>query len=353
MESVQLSIYERLCIYALGLVSFVLILYYGKTILVPLTFSVLFAILLRPPVRWLVKKKINRIVAILFTLILAGLIIVSLAILLVSQASHFGEALPLLINKLEYLINEAVLYWSGFLKIQPAKLNALLENAKDELLSHSSAFIGSTVTVTGKIIGMCVVIPVYVFLLLYYKSLLIDFVYKVSGEKNSQPIAEILSGIRSIVQKYLSGLLIESLFVAGMTIIGLLILKMEYAILLGVISSLLNIIPYLGVFIAMVICALIALVTKDSSLGALYVILLFAIVQFIDNNFLVPKIIGGIVKLNALVSITAIIAGGVLWGLAGMFLAIPLAAIIKVISDRVEALHPFGFFLGDKYSLNS
>ncbi len=81
--------------------------------------------------------------------------------------------------------------------------------------------------------------------------------------------------------------------------------------------------------------------------SALYVFVAYLIVQFIDNNFFVPKIVASKVKINALVSIIVVLVGNALWGVPGMFLSIPLTAIIKVICDRIPPLEPFGFLLGD------
>jgi predicted PurR-regulated permease PerM len=92
---------------------------------------------------------------------------------------------------------------------------------------------------------------------------------------------------------------------------------------------------------------IVALLTKDSSSYILYVGLLYLVVQLIDNNYLVPKIVGSKVKLNALVSIVAVITGGALWGIPGMFLAIPLTAIIKLIFDSMPGMKPWAFLLGD------
>jgi predicted PurR-regulated permease PerM len=102
-----------------------------------------------------------------------------------------------------------------------------------------------------------------------------------------------------------------------------------------------------GAITAVALYMIVALVTKDSASYALLVLMNYLIIQFIDNNFLVPKIIGSKVKLNAFVSIVAVIAGGALWGIPGMFLSIPMLAVIKVICDRVESIQPWGFLLGD------
>jgi predicted PurR-regulated permease PerM len=135
--------------------------------------------------------------------------------------------------------------------------------------------------------------------------------------------------------------------VATLTSIGMFILGVEYAILIGVITALLNLIPYIGIMMAITIALLAALINSSEISIMLGVGALFAIVQFIDNNILVPRIVGNKVRINALASIVGVITGGFIAGIAGMFLAIPLLAIMKVIFDRIESLSPWGYLIGD------
>ena len=79
---------------------------------------------------------------------------------------------------------------------------------------------------------------------------------------------------------------------------------------------------------------------------------LYYIIQLIDNNYIVPKIVASKVKINALVSIIAVLAFGVLWGVPGMFVSIPLTAVAKLVFDRIDPLKPWGFLLGDTMPKN-
>lgn len=74
---------------------------------------------------------------------------------------------------------------------------------------------------------------------------------------------------------------------------------------------------------------------------------MYFIIQFVDNNFIIPKIVASRVQINAFVSISVVFVGGIIWGIPGMFLSIPITAILKVIFDHVEGLKPWGFLLGD------
>ncbi len=159
-------------------------------------------------------------------------------------------------------------------------------------------------------------------------------------------VVEVLTETKALIQRYLFGLLIEAALVAALNSIALLFLGIPYAILIGVIGALLNVIPYIGGVVAVALPMLLALVVKQP-VDALYVLIAYLVVQLIDNNFFVPKIVASKVKINALVSIIVVLVGNALWGVPGMFLSIPLTAIIKVIFDRVGPLQPIGFLLGD------
>jgi predicted PurR-regulated permease PerM len=105
-------------------------------------------------------------------------------------------------------------------------------------------------------------------------------------------------------------------------------------------------IPYIGGLVGVTLPMLLAIATKEP-IDALWVFIVYITVQFIDNNFIVPAIVASKVKVNALISIVVVLVGGALWGISGMFLSIPITAIIKVICDRVQPLKPLGLLLGD------
>jgi predicted PurR-regulated permease PerM len=153
--------------------------------------------------------------------------------------------------------------------------------------------------------------------------------------------------IKVAVKSYLVGLIIQMISVATLTSIGYMIAGVKYAILLGVLTGLLNLIPYLGILVAMLISIFATLTgTPDVSM-ILGVVIVTVIVQVIDNNILVPLVVSSKVEINAMASIIGIIIGGAIAGISGMFLAIPTIAILKVIFDRIEPLKPWGYLMGD------
>jgi predicted PurR-regulated permease PerM len=181
---------------------------------------------------------------------------------------------------------------------------------------------------------------------LFYQHLLIEFIHKLFKSSNQYEVNQVISTTKKIIQSYLVGLLIEAAIVASLNSASLLILGIDYAILLGVIGALLNVIPYIGGVIAVALPMMIALATK-SPIYALLVLASYILIQLIDNNYLIPKIVASKVKINALISVIVVLVGGALWGIPGMFLSIPLTAILKVIFDHIESLKPWGFLFGN------
>ncbi|MDX9747359.1 MAG: AI-2E family transporter [Paludibacter sp.] len=343
----KLPFYAKASLLCAGMYFLISMLYIGQGLLLPLIFGTVIAILLHPMVCFFERRKINRIIAILITLLLSVIVIAAIALFMYSQLSLFSKSWPLIIEKFTNLANQAIQWLPGFLDISDVKVNAWIAETKTELLDNSSSAIGQTLLSVGSSMVIIFLIPVYVFLILYYKPLLIDFIHRLFNAGRQNQVTVIISQTKSVVQRYLVGLVIEVVLVAILNSAGLLILGIDYAILIGILGALLNLIPYIGGLIAVAMPMMIALATKDSPWFVLYVIGVYYTVQLIDNNYIVPKIVASKVRINALVSIVVVLAGGALWGISGMFLSIPLTAIIKVICDHIEPLKPIGFLLGD------
>ena len=340
-----LPFYAKTSLILMGMASLFAILFFGRTLFVPLIGATLVSIMLSPLVDFLTRKKINRIVAISLTLVLGIAIILSLVFLLSMQVAGFKESIPQMKQNI-FLLSNGVKEWlSANLGIARAKIDDWFN--VQNFVNNENAMMGKTLMGVGNMLVVAVLLIVYVFLVLYYKSHLVAFVHKLFGYDDQEMVSEVLSSIKTTIKSYLVGLLLEALLVGSLYTTGLLIIGIDYAILLGVLAALLNIIPYVGQIIAGSLSVFIALSTKSSPTYALIVLGLFMLIQFIDNNFFLPRIVASKVKLNALVSIVAVIAGNLLWGVPGMFLAIPLTAICKVVFDEIGYLKPWGFLLGD------
>ena len=339
----EYPIYLKATVILLGLVLLTYILNVLSDVLVPFAFSILFAILMNPLFVRL-EKYMPKTPAILLTILFAIIIIGTLLYLLSTQISMFTNSVPLLKDKATSLLDQLQVWAKSHFGISIQKqINAFMNG-----LNNGSDFLKNTVGTIVGTVSVVLLIPIYIFMLLYYKPLLIEFLFTVFSEKNSLRIAEILSEAKSAIQSFMVGLMIETTIVCILNSVALLIIGVPSAIVIGVIGGILNILPYIGGIIAIALPVLMVTVTREGFSGQLLVIVSYLVIQFIDNNILVPRIVSKKVQINALISILIVLLGGALWGVSGMFLSIPLIGVLKIIFDRVDELKPWGKLLGDE-----
>ena len=344
MEKREIPFYAKATIILLGLVLLTYILKSLGDILTPLAFALIIAILLNPLVNKLGTYKLGKIPSILLAMLLALLVVAGLFYFLSSQIMSFGENLPVLKAKFGSLLT-SLQHWMQQkfgLSIQKQM------NLVNEAANNSKALIGGTLTTVIGTLGVLLLLPVYVFLFLFYKTLILNFLYKVFAEDNAGKVAEILGETKLAIQSYMVGLLLEAAIVAAMNSTALLLIGVKYALLLGVLGALLNMLPYIGGIIAIALPVLMATVSSEGFSKQLWIVAAYLFIQFIDNNVLVPRIVSSKVNINALISVLIVLLGGALWGISGMFLSIPFVGILKIIFDRVDELKPWGELLGDE-----
>ena len=345
--------YIRYSILILGILASGFIFYIGQDIIIPLLFAMLIAILLDPLVTFLQRIKIPRLVAITLAILLSFLILSGLVYFIFIQLSVFNESLPMFTEKFNHVLDQSKNWISGEFNISIESINAQLDKWGKSIFEESGALIGNTLSTITDLIIVWLLIPVYVYLFLYYQTLFLTFIDRASDKKNQETISEVLIEGKKMTQSYLIGLLLEIIIMSVLNSAGLMILGIEYAILLGIIGAFLNVIPYIGGVVSTALPMIVALVTKDSISSPLLVLGVYILIQFIDNNFLIPLVVASRVKINALISIVVVLIFGALSGVSGMFLAIPLTAIIKIIFDRIDSLKPYGLLLGVEVPVNS
>lgn len=344
LSSKEYPFYFKSTIILLGLILLSFALIQLKEILAPITFAFIISILLNPLVIRIQKLGINRIVAISISILIAFILIGSLVYFLSSQVLKFSENFPVMKVKFFAIFTQLQQWISLHFGIS---LNKQVQMIKDGVKS-SQAILGQTLGSALGVLALIFLVPVYVFLLLYYKKLILNFLYEVFAEKNSNKVEDVLGETKLAIQSYMVGLILEAIAVAILNTSALLILGVEYAILLGVLGAILNVLPYVGGIIAIALPVLIALISKDGYSIPVWVVISYIIIQFIDNHILIPLLVSSRVKINAFFSIFIVLFGGVLWGITGMFLSIPFLAIIKIVFVRIPELKPWGKLLGDE-----
>jgi predicted PurR-regulated permease PerM len=325
-----------------------LFFYLGQNIIIPLTVSFLFAILLRPLVMFLNKKaKFPNILAIFITLFLFFFVFVGILALLAWQISTLADDWSVI---KENIINhyESIQTWiQNKFNLSFAKQENYASKISNKAMNGNGQMMGNTFTTFSNLILSLTLIPVCTFLILLYHKLFIEFLLRVVNSKNVKNLYLILSTINEVIHGYIIGLLIQMTIIGVLTSVGLSIIGVKYAILLGLITALFNLVPYIGILTATFISVAVTLGNTSNLKVVLGVVIVNLIVQLIDNNIVVPKIVGNHVRINALASILGVVCGGSLFGIPGMFLSIPIIAIVKVVFDHIDDLKPFGFLLGN------
>jgi predicted PurR-regulated permease PerM len=337
--------YAKLALILLALFFIFYGIYVGQEILLPLGFSFLFSILLRPLENFIIRCRVPKAGAILLSILFAILFMYGVIDFISRQIASFMSDIPAIEKNLNTLWREIKQWGYETFGVNYQQQDKMLESAKSGTID---SFGGSSKTfnlLTASVLTLTL-IPIYVFLFMYYRPMLLQFLVDLFKEEHGEKVREVIKEIKNVVQHFVVGLLIETGIVALANTIGLLAIGAPYAVLLGILGALLNMIPYIGGIVQLIFSALVIYSNTASFPMLAWATAILLIVQFIDNNILVPWIIGTKVQLNSLISIIGVLVGGALAGIGGMFLSIPALAICKVIFDRVDDLKPWGRLFG-------
>ncbi len=342
--------YKKLSFNLLSLVLIGVILYLGKGIILPFLFALLLATLILPVVDFLNRKKFPRILSILIPLILSLLVITGILYFLSTQIANFFDDWDALKERVNELTSSLQKWITKNFNIAPRKQAEYISETAEKVKTQAPKIAGQTFLSITESISYIILLPIYTFLILYYKTTIKKFFIELFKKSDDNKVVDILHACTHVSQRYITGLMIETTIVFTLNAIGFLILGIKYAIFLALFAALLNLIPYIGMLAANIFCIAVTFLTSENPTDALWVAGILALVQFFDNNIGMPLIVGNNVRINALVTIVGVLIGGALCGIPGTFLAIPGLATLKVIFDRVETLHAWGILLGDEPS---
>lgn len=344
-ETLKFPFYARLSFVLIALIAIWVILFYGQGIITPILLALLFSILLKPVKNFLEKKlRFPHVIAAITAVVLFVAFFAGIVFFLSWQISDMMSDWEKIENNLNYHLSNLQELIRDTFQISKTEQNKFLNTTAADT---GKQLIGSTLMSVSDTLLNLVLVLIYTFLMLLYQTHFVKFLCKLWDKKYHAKLQEILLQVKVSVQSYIVGLFIEMIIVSVLTTVGFMIIGLEYAFLLGAITGILNLIPYIGILCAGLLSIVASLTGSPDLTIVVGVIAVNVIVQFIDNNFLVPMIVSSKVEINAIVSIIGIIAGGALAGFAGMFLAIPLLAILKVIFDRIDGLSPWGYLMGD------
>lgn len=332
---------RKLAIVLTALVLLIFVLVQGKFLFAPLVLAIFLGILLSPPVRYLESKGFHPILSNLVVVGLSFIAAIGILFMIGTQYFQMIEDLPSLSKSLGQYADSASEYAIERFGLSKAFIN----NSIAELFQQAKSQIGSAVstfwTSLSNFISFVFLLPIFTFLILFYRDNLKEFIHELSKSNDNVTFDEwigAISDIQNVVRKYLYGILFVTSILAILNTVGLLILDIPYALVLGCSSALLAIIPYIGNLIGGGFAVFVALASSENIWVGVAVIVLYTIVQVLEGNFITPKIMGDQIGVNPLVIIIGLLVGGFIWGIVGMVLAVPVIAILKTVMERKSEL---------------
>lgn len=320
----------------------------AQDIIIPMFLGLLIAVLLIPAGNFLESRlKIPRVASALLVVFLFVVAITTVFAVIGSQIAGLKNDWPAFQNQLTDSIGVVQEWIYNRFGIGQSSQISYLEDAAANSLDTGTNLLGKAVSSVSTVLMYMFFSLLYAIFLLIYRRHLVKFLMISFHKTHQQVVLDIVTQIQEMVKKYLLGLLLQMVIVSTLALIAFSVLGIKYSFLLAIVTGVLNVLPYIGIFIALIISVLITFATASAT-KVLLVIAAYVVIHAIDGNIIMPKIVGSKVKVNSLTVIIGLIVGEMMWGISGMLLAIPSLAILKIVFDRVESLKPWGFLLGEE-----
>jgi len=334
-----------------GLIFIILFFYsiiVAKHLLMVITLAILFSYLLYPLAARLEMLHFPRFLANLIAIILLLAVFSGVIFLMYKQVEVLLDDLPLLKRKALENIDQLEMGIESLTGLEVRKQHLWLKDSVNNLFESGSNFLKVTFSATTSTIVKMLLLPVFIYYMLFYRQKFFIFLLRVIPKDKKTIAAQILKRISQMVQRYIGGVFIVVAVLSVLNSLGLYLVGLKYPIIFGIISAFFNFIPYFGTWIGASAPFVFALLTGDTINLAFGVLILFAIIQFTENNILTPNITGGYVDINPLITILSIIVGGLVWGVAGMFVVLPVMATIKIICEYTPKLHAVAYLISNQ-----
>ena len=347
----KIPLYMKISHIFIAIIGGYVILDYGSDVLMTFFIAMFLSFMLMPVSAYLQRKRVPKWLSIALSIMLAFLIIIVILSFFAYQLMSFQADIPEL--KSQFFIKYKDLQHVIESKFDFSKVDqSLWVDAKiNDVSKDMSSYIMKALSSTGTFVANLALIPIYIFLVTYYKEKILTFIYSLVEPRLKRKVNFSIAKVCIVSQQYLKGILLDILILSVLNSIGFLALGLKHALLFGVLAAFLNIVPYIGVLVGSIFPIALALLTKDSIWYAAGAAGVCIVVQFLDNNFITPKVVGSSVSVNPLAATLALLFGAKVWGIAGMILSIPVTGMLKVLFDQMEKTKPYGFILGQENRL--
>lgn len=328
--------------------AFIAFLVLAKTVLIPLAFAMLLAFILLPVTRKMEEWGVGKISSAFFSLLALFLLIGGGIFLFSTQIIQLSDNLNEFKDKiLEVFANFSLFVNKNIEFVPRLEKGEILDQLKKWLNNSLGTLAGQTFSGTASFLTGLLTAVVFTFLILIYRDGLVRAFVSFYPREKQQKAFNMFQSIQQVGQQYLFGMLMIVLILGILNSLGLWIIGLDNPFLFGFLAAVLAIIPYVGTTLGAAIPVLYSFMTHDSLWMPATIVIFFWAVQVIEGNFLTPKIVGGNLEVNALASILSIIIGASIWGIAGMILFLPFAAMFRVVCEEYEELKPVALLIGD------
>ncbi|HKK88656.1 MAG TPA: AI-2E family transporter, partial [Saprospiraceae bacterium] len=325
----------------------ILFLSLSKSLMVPLCWALVLSLMVLPVSRWFEKVVSNRALGVVLCIVLVFVFFLAILFLLSSQVVALTDEVPELNEKFGRYIADFRAYVEDRWNIPYGQQPEELQKQLSEFLRSGLGLASAAVFGTVRMIATIVTIPLFMFFMLNYRHRVVGFLERHYKKRDTSQVMGTMAKITDAFQGYLSGLMLETLIVAIMVYVALLILGIPHALLFGVFMAVMNLIPFIGVFIASTVAILYVFLIKDPIIYPIVTLFVLWGIQIVENNFVKPYVVGDQLHLNPFVIILVVLFGGMMWGASGMILFIPFLAALKIILHEIEPLEPWAYLLGD------
>ncbi|WP_341225769.1 AI-2E family transporter [uncultured Arcticibacterium sp.] len=318
----------------------VIVLIYLKSILVPIVIAILLSVAVQPIVTFITSKGINKSLSSIIGIFVVLTVFCSLGYLFINQLGNISENQEKIMNKMSHynniIISELNESKMGKRLVNVYKRQVTTEEYIKTIFENSSSSLNTSLDIIINIL----LVPIYMFFFLSYSKFFLGALSKIVAPFNKLDFRAMIKSSKKVLQSYFTGFAKVVGILAVLNSVGLLFLGVEDAIFYGVLAALLSVIPYVGVIVGSLLPALMALVNHDSALNAMGVVGWMTFVQFLEGNFITPNVVGNQIRINPFVVLVFLLIFSKIWGLAGLIVAIPIAAIFKEVCRHVETLNP-------------
>lgn len=331
-----------------GLVVLALVIIEGKQIIMPLLMAFIASLVLLPVYRFFKRNKMPESIAIFLSILLMILVICLIIFFIISQVKPLVNNFEQIKENILNHINSISTWFSKKTSISITQQTAFVDSQTKKFMDSAGNFIGGVAGSIGSVLIFFGLLPIYTFLILYYKGILRKFVFNWFQADAHVKVQQAIQETESIIKSYVAGLLIQITYITVLLGGILMLFGIKHAMLIGILFGILNLIPYIGALFGNLIGVLLTLSSSPDLSNVIIVLVVIAVVQFLDNNILMPGIVGSKIKINALASLAGVFIGGALAGIPGMFLSLPSIAILKIIFDHTEHFKQWGVLFGDE-----